>query len=287
MGNLKIEELRLPQEMPIPVSAPYLHPQGLSTDSSIAPASPIAPSFAISKPKLKGPLELQLIETHNDVTRVSKKAMKANAKQIDRHNVEFEEITNRHIEALQKSAQAAQSQQSWSYLQQLGGVILGVANISLGAYLLTQDSGSDTAGKLLIGAGVAALSSAAIDKLLHDPSGEPSGFLPMAAPIFLAMVSLALSMIAARYNTNIEIKDLLDTLQGGITGLIALSKPYLEYLKTRSDLGLLSVQKDLFLKEESIKNLFQMIETLLKEFDRITRAVKKTTRLTINQNIPA
>lgn len=287
MGELAVDKIRQLEEILLPPVSPYLHPQGLSTDSSISPSTAAPVSFTLTKPKLKGPLELQLIQTHNEVTGISKRAMKASAKQIDRRNMEFQEITNRHLDALTQSAQASQTEKSWSHLQQLGALVLGVANIGVGTYLFVQDNGSDTAAWLLMSAGIAALTGAALDKWLHDESGTQSN-LSIAAPIILGMVSLALSMAATRYTADIpEVKNLLDTLQTAMSGLLALGKPYLEFIKTRADLKLLGVQKDLFLKEESIKGLFQMIETLLKEFDRITRVIKKTTRYTINQNIPA
>ena len=283
---MNVEKIRQLEEIPVPPPLPFLHPKGLSTDSSMGPATPIDASYKPSKPKLKGPLELQLIQTHNDVTRISKNAMKVNANQIDRHNVEFQKITDRHIDALQQSADAAQSSQSWSHLQQFGGLVLGIANIGTGTYLLSQNNGSDTAGILLIAAGVTALSGVALDKYLH--TDDKQGILPIALPIVLAMLSLALSIITIRYNTNMpEIKDILDLFQMAMGTILAAGKPYLEFVKTSADMKLISVQKDLFLKEESIKNLFEMIQTLMREFERITRVVKRTTRYTINQSIPA
>ncbi len=272
---MNVEKIRQLEEIPLPPPLQFPQPQGLPTDSWIGPAAAIDSSYKPSKPKLKK-LELALIDIHDGVSRNSKNAMKVNAKQIDRQNVEFEQITNRHIDALQKSAEAAQSSQTWSYLQQLSGVVLAVANIGLGAYAISQDKGSDTAGALLIAAGITALIGVGIDEWMHNGSEPSQGFLPVALPIIFAMASLALSMAASRYSTTMpEVKDLLGALQLGINGIMAAVKPYLEFIKIRAELGLIGVQKDLFLKDESIKNLYQAIETLMREFERITRVINE------------
>ncbi len=283
---MNVEKIRQLEEIPIPPSLQFSHPQGISTDSSIAPAISVSSSHKPFKPKLKGPIELQLIQTHNDVSSISKKTMKLHAMQLDRHNVEYEAITDRHVDALQKSAEAAQSGQSWSHLQQLGGVVLGIANIGLGAYLLSQDTGADTAGQLLIGSGIAALAGAGFD--WYYDQKQDSGFLPIAVPIVMTMISLGLSIIASQYNTNMpEAKDLLDMMQMAMSAALAAGKPYLQFVSTKAQMGLIGVQKDLFLKEDSIKNLYQMIETLMREFERISRVVKRTTKHAINQALPA
>ena len=285
MGELQIEKIHSR-----PIEGSYLpppifdaHHKGLPTDSSIGPAGKADAPYKPSKPQLKGPLELQLIQAHSNINNTSKKAMKMTALQLNRLNIEMEAVTNRHVDALLKSAEAAQTGQTWSHLQQFGTLVLGLGNIGMGAYLVKN--GSDTGGWMLIGAGVTALTGSALSHWFS--SGEQKWY-SIALPITIAALTIALSVAASDYmTTEPEVKDLLELLKGSSTLMLTAGHSYSEYVSTKANLGLISVQKDLHLKDQAVKALFLNTEILMKEFERILRVVKRTTRHTINQNIPA
>jgi hypothetical protein len=152
--------------LPAPITPSMAN--GLSPASSIAKSSAAEPASP-SRPELEPPKHWMYsrLNTHSELERIADKQTHLLDSQVKQQTAEIEQIEKEKAEKLRKSAEAMQSQHTWSVLSNVAQYLMSGSTIMLGAAVLPA---APLAGGCLILSGITGLGG----RVMHDMGAYPA-----------------------------------------------------------------------------------------------------------------
>lgn len=251
--------------------------------------------FKSSKPKLKEPIGLQIMERAENSRYLSKRIMEFVLRDIERENFKLETVTNEEIEASQKLAEAKGVRYIWSILQNIGSYVIAIFNSLAGGYLITTGISPYAGSALVASSALTFLSLHLSDEnykwiaeFLEKENKERQETIAQMLPVLIASISIGLSLAGFSQVAQIHnAEGILYYLNKGIEVMSmagATGNAYGNYKYLKAHAHTIGIEKTMTISEKDIELLSRVFEELKAVSDRLATTVRKTIKQAIRES---